>query len=105
MVARLAAAIPDSFSVALSQHRFFAHEYDYHIPAKRGDWLRSRFVAPWLLGKLAASATGFIYVGEFGFLLNTIDDRRWEFAFLRRHGLKIACVFAGSDIRDRKSVV
>lgn len=100
IVANFARAVPDSFSVSLSPHRFYDFSYDFEIGAGRGDWLRSRFVAPWMLGRLASIAHGFIYVGADGFLLGGVDDREWEFRFLRRHGVRIVCVFTGSDIRS-----
>lgn len=100
IVANFARAVPDSYSVTLAPHRFYDFSYDFQIGAQRGDWLRSRFVAPWVLGRLAASATGFVYVGADGFLLGGVDDRECEFRFLRRHGVHIVCVFTGSDIRS-----
>lgn len=100
MVANFARAIPDSFSVTLAPHRFYSFSYDFQIGAGRGDWLRRLFVAPWVFGRLAATSQGFVYVGAEGFLLNEVDDREWEFSFLRRHGVRIVCLFAGSDIRS-----
>ncbi len=99
IVANFARAVPDSYSVTLTPHRFYDFSYDFRVPAGRGDWLRRRFVAPWVFGRLAATAEGFVYVGAEGFLLG-VDDREWEFAFLRRHGVHLACVFTGSDIRS-----
>lgn len=103
MVANLKRAIPNSYSVVVAPHPFYDFQYDFQIGSERGDWLRSRFVAPWEFGRLAASARGFIYVGADGFLLNGtggVGDREWEFAFLKRHGLRLVCLFAGSDIRS-----
>lgn len=100
MVANFARAVPDSFSVSLTTHRFYDFAYDFVIPSGRGDWIRRRFVAPWLFGRLAASAQGFVYIGADGFLLSGADDRDWEFGYLRRHGVAVVCVFAGSDIRS-----
>ena len=100
IVANFARAIPDAYSVSLAPHRFYDFAYDFQIGAARGDTLRSLFVAPWEFGRLAAHARGFAYVGSAGFLLTGVDDREWEFAFLRRHGVRLACVFTGSDIRS-----
>lgn len=100
MVTNLARAIPDSYSVSLAPHRFYDFKYDLQIGSGRGDWLRSRFMAPWEFGRLAASARGFVYVGADGFLLSGVDDREWEFGFLRRHGVHLVCLFTGSDIRS-----
>lgn len=100
IVANVARAIPDSYSVSLEPHRFYDFSYDLQIGAARGDWVRSRFLAPWVFGRLAATAQGFVYVGAAGFLLSGVDDREWEFGFLRRHGVHIACLFTGSDIRS-----
>lgn len=100
IVANFARAVPDSFSVALVPHHFYDFSYNYQIRAGRGDWLRVRFMAPWIFGRLAATARGFVYVGADGFLLGSNADREWEFAFLRRHGVRIVCVFTGNDIRS-----
>ena len=100
IVANFARAVPDSYSVTLTPHRFYDFSYDFQIGAGRGDWLSRRFVAPWKFGRLAATARGFVYVGAEGFLLSGMDDREWEFGFLRRHGVRIVCLFAGSDIRS-----
>ncbi|CAN5343262.1 hypothetical protein BH11ACT3_BH11ACT3_06690 [soil metagenome] len=99
ILANFARAVPDSYSVALSSHRFYDFSYDFQIASGRGDWLRRRFAAPWEFGRLAAVAQGFVYIGAEGFLLSG-DDREWEFGFLRRHGVRVACVFTGSDIRS-----
>jgi hypothetical protein len=100
MVASLARAIPDSYSVVIAPHPFYDFRYDFQIGLERGDWLRSRFVAPWEFGRLAATARGFIYVGADGMLVCGVDDREWEFGFLKKHGLRLVCLFTGSDIRS-----
>ena len=99
MVSNLARAITDSYSVALAPHPFYDFHYDFQVRPGRGDWLRSRFGVPWEFGRLAAAARGFIYVGADGMLLD-VDDRAWEFGFLKRHGVHVVCVFTGSDIRS-----
>lgn len=99
MVANLARAIPDSYSVMIAPHPFYDFRYDFQIGNERGSWLRSRFVAPWVFGRLAATARGFIYVGADG-ILHGLDARAWEFGFLKRHGVHVACLFTGSDIRS-----
>ncbi|MCB2413605.1 glycosyltransferase [Demequina sp. TTPB684] len=100
MVANFARAVPGSFSVSLAPHRFYDFSYDFQLVARRGDWVRSRLQVPWEFGKLAAGCAGFVYVGPDGFLLGGLDARRWEFAFLKRHNVLVACVFTGSDIRS-----
>jgi hypothetical protein len=100
MVANFARAVPDSYSAMLAPNRFYDFSYDFEIAAARGAWLRHWFVAPWEFGRLAAIARGFVYVGANGFLLSGVDDRDWEFGFLRRHGVRLACLFTGSDIRS-----
>lgn len=95
MLNSLARAIPDSYSVALVKNRYYDFTYDLEIDDGRGSWLR----AAWEFGRLASVARGFVYLGAEGFLRN-FDEREWEFAFLKRHGRKVVCVFAGSDIRS-----
>lgn len=100
MVAGISAALPDAYSVSLAPHRFYSHTYDFALTGRRGDALRHRLQSPWIFGKLASQASGFIYVGPAGYLADTGDGRRWEFAFLKRRGVGLACVFTGSDIRS-----
>lgn len=100
IVANVARAIPDSYSVSLTAHRFYDFEYDFQLTPRRGDWIRSRFVVPWRFGQLVVAARGFVYVGADGFLLGGVDDREWEFRFVKKHGRRIVCLFAGSDIRS-----
>lgn len=100
MVVNVARAIPGSYSVMLAPNRFYDVAYDYEIREGRGAGLRYLFAAPWEFGRLAARARGFLYVGANGFLRADVDDRDWEFGFLRRHGVRVACLFTGSDIRS-----
>lgn len=100
MVSHLATALPDSFSVSLSPHRFYRFSYDYQLSGRRGDWVRSRIVVPFLFGRLAARAAGFMYVGGDGYLVPTGDEREWEFSYLARKRVRICCVFTGNDIRS-----
>lgn len=100
MVASIAAAIPDSYSVCLERHRFFDDHYDFTISPGRFEWIRRVVLAPIELGRLARRASGVIYVGSAGFLLDDVDDRMREFEFLKRRGVTIVCYFVGSDIRS-----
>jgi len=100
IVMNVARAIPDSYAVALQPHPFYPGPYDLQIPGRRGDWLRAQFRVPWEFGRLAAAARGFVYVGADGFLPSGFDERAWEFGFLRRRGVTVACLFTGSDIRS-----
>lgn len=100
MVANFAKAVPDSYSVMLAPNRFYDFTYDYEIRGTRADALRYWFAAPWEFGRLATIAHGFVYIGANGFLLSDSDEREWEFRFLRRHGVRLACLFTGSDIRS-----
>lgn len=99
MVANFARAIPGSYSFVIAPHRFYDFPYDFSVGSGRGDWLRSRFLVPWEFGRLVAIAHGFVYVGADGLLIGG-DDRAWEFGFLKKHGVQLACLFAGSDIRS-----
>ncbi len=100
MVAQFARAVPDSYSAVLAPNRYYDFVYDFEIRPGPGARLRYWFLAPWEFGRLAATARGFVYVGANGFLLDEVDDRDWEFGFLRRHGIPVVCLFTGSDIRS-----
>ncbi|MEV1129866.1 hypothetical protein [Agromyces sp. NPDC049794] len=102
MVGNIADAVPGSYSVSLSPHRFYPRTYDRLLSSAGGPRIASlrRLIAgPWILGALSRRAGGVVYVGAVGFLVSSVDDREFEFAFLRRHGVKIACYFTGDDIR------
>ncbi|MFF2493077.1 glycosyltransferase [Agromyces sp. NPDC058064] len=64
--------------------------------------LRRLYAGPWILGRLARRARGFVYVSRTGFLSRLDDSRDYEFGFLKRRGLRIVCVFTGTDIRSPK---
>lgn len=103
MVAQLTAAIPGAYSALIVRHPFYEGAYDYQPPlAETGRRARRRLYLgnAWLFSRLACEAKGFIYVNHNGYLSEQFDDRRFEFDFLKRHGVKIVCYFTGSDIRS-----
>lgn len=105
MINQIARAVPGSYSVALEEDPYYdgVLSYDYVITGARGtrkrDWSR-RICAPILLGRLANEAQGVIYLGAAGFLENAEDGRDYEFAWVKRRGLKVVCYWTGSDIRS-----
>lgn len=104
MLWRVHQAIPYSTSVALTEHSFYAYHYTYTSTltnSSRINYLFRIFYSPWLLGRLANTHYGLIYVGPSGFLYDSAGQREFEFAFLKKHGLKIVCYFTGDDIRSQ----
>lgn len=103
MAAQIASVVPHSYSALIVRHLFYDDPYDYQPPdGERGFrrlW-RLHVQNAWLFGRLVRRAEGFIYVSQNGFLGTQNDDRRFEFAFLKRHGIRIVCYFTGSDIRS-----
>jgi len=105
MVLQIAAAIPGSYSVSFTEEVAYASSYDHRFrtrPGARGSWLERVVVGPILLGRLMHQADGFIYVGATGFLVADLDQREFEFAYLRKKGVPIVCYWCGSDIRSTK---
>lgn len=105
MVYNVSKAIPGSHSVSLSANSYYNYEYDSTVRVKGMSRLAaaSRIVrTPLLLARLMTRAQGFVYVGPSGFLLDQIDRRRFEFAFIKKHGLRIVCYWTGSDIRSTR---
>jgi hypothetical protein len=104
VVHAMAARIPGSHSVALAVDPFYSHRYDttWRPTGNRRNAARFVFLAPFVFAWLATRAQGFVYVGQSGFLLDQVDNRRFEFAFLKRRGVKVACYWCGSDIRSTK---
>ncbi|TAM71914.1 MAG: glycosyltransferase family 1 protein [Microbacteriaceae bacterium] len=102
MVFHVAASIPGSHSVSLDRHKFYDLAYDSQLRAGDGslrDSLRQVIVSPLLFARLANRARGFVYLGATGFLIDAVDQRAFEFRFLRRRGRPIVCLFTGDDIR------
>lgn len=105
MVLQIARAIPDSYSVNLTQEFVYDSTYSFRFrtrPGSRWRWLERKLAGPLLLGRLMNQATGFIYVGPTGFLLTDTDQREFEFAYLAKKGVPIVCYWCGSDIRSTK---
>lgn len=103
IVYQLANALPSAHSVVLAPHPFYSHAYGWtprHTSSAIKVQLRSIFLGPWILGRFARQARGFVYISAEGFLNSALDHRNYEFAFLKRHGLKIVCYFTGNDIRS-----
>jgi hypothetical protein len=106
IVRDIGAAVPRTYTALLLRHPFYGDAYDWLPSAKRRAGLPGRLAllvrGPWLLGRLATRARGFIYVGADGFLPAGLDDRVAEFSFLARRGKLIVCLFTGTDIRSPK---
>jgi hypothetical protein len=102
VVHAMAARAPGSYTISLAQHPYYSHHYDTNsAPTGRlRSLLRTVLVGPFLLGWLANRAPGSVYVGFYGLLIHQLDGRRFEFTFLQRRGIKIACYWCGSDIRS-----
>lgn len=103
MLVQIARVIPGSFSVSFTEEAAYDISYDHKFrfsPGRR--WLERILVGPILLGRLLNQARGIVYVGHTGFLLDDLDDREFEFAFVKKHGVKIVCYWTGSDIRSTK---
>jgi hypothetical protein len=99
MLRQLGDVIPRSFTVSLRRHPFYAHRYDSERYVGGAPSLWERMVRrPLLLARLAQRADGVLYLGRRGFLGGA--SRAPEFAFLRRHGIRICCYFVGTDIRS-----
>lgn len=95
----IAVALPNSVSVKTNRNPYYSVTYDYDL-STHGFLLRA-LLAPFLLGRLAPGLRAALYVGGSAFLLGQ-DGRATEFAFLRRHGVEVLCMFTGSDIRSHE---
>lgn len=88
-----------SVSLSLSSHPFYEFNYDFSCSTHR------ILKGPILLGKLLNQASGFFYIWSTGFLISVIDNREFEFNFIRRKNKKIVCCFCGSDIRAPRLMI
>ncbi len=105
MVHQIALSLPRSVSVAFLGSRYYSYSYDYSPPQKMGKRMRlwhKLVFGPLLLGRLMVEARGFLYVGANGFLLHNVDQRDFEFRFLKRRGRRIGVYWCGSEIRSPK---
>lgn len=103
MLVQIANVIPNSYSVSFTEEDAYDVAYDHHFRTGHSRrWIERILVGPILLGRLMNQAKGFIYVGSTGFLLDELDYRDFEFAFLKKHALPIVCYWTGSDIRSTK---
>jgi hypothetical protein len=104
MVLQLASAIPNSYSVNFTEESVYGFAYDYRFRTKRSTswwrWAERVLGGPMLLVRLMNQASGFIYVGSTGFLLDGADFREFEFAYIAKKGIPIVCYWCGSDIRS-----
>ena len=41
-----------------------------------------------------------LYLGANGFLVTEVDERQHEYEYLRKRGMRISCIFGGSEIRS-----
>lgn len=103
MLVQIARVVPGSYSVSFVEEQAYDISYDhrFRFPAERR-WLERIVFGPILLGRLMTQATGFIYVGHTGFLMDEHDHREFEFAFLKKKGLRLVCYWTGSDIRSTR---
>ena len=102
MVSHIAAALPDAVSVVHRAHPFYNARYVHVIQhaESRIEKYRRLYGGPILLAWLLHRARGVIYIGSAGFLLNGVDEREFEFSFIKRRGRKVVCCFTGNDIRS-----
>ncbi len=107
VVHQISSAVPRTYSVCFTARDSYDFNYDYRpsaLRSKRGRaWYRA-VVAPVLMARLMNRALGFLYVGPSGFLIEAFDERDFELKFLKKHGLRCAIYWCGSDIRSTKKM-
>ncbi len=101
--------LPDSEIITVSEHPFYQLSGSGFLRNSSSKGLAKQlylfFIGAYFLAKISAQARGVVYVGNLGYLISRCDQRAREFAFLKRHGLKIVCVLTGSDIRSVTSML
>jgi hypothetical protein len=104
LLGNIAAALPGAYSVKLGGSAYHDFAYDFALPHRRRHaWLTGlqRLVCgPLLLGWLLNRAEGFIFIWSTGFLKEGVDQREFEFSFIRDCGKKLVCYFVGNDVRS-----
>jgi hypothetical protein len=105
MLVQIARAIPDAYSISFVHEVAYDHTYDYRFRAREGTRagdVERLLMGPILLGRVMNRCRGFVYVGANGYLLNNLDQRKFEFSFIKKHSLKIVDYWCGSDIRSTR---
>jgi hypothetical protein len=95
-------SIPNSRTYSLVPHPFYPPA-DVQAPSFGGPALRriQRLLwGAWHLGRISAESSGVMYFGTSGFITNTVDQRQFEFAYLKKRGLKIISFQTGTDVRS-----
>ncbi len=104
-ISSISQVLAGSFSVSLSKNRYYELQYGFaglNTSSMLLNYIYRVLVGPILLAYLTTCTEGFIYIWSTGFLLSDIDQRDFEFRFIKNHGKKIVCYFVGSDIRSPK---
>jgi hypothetical protein len=95
----------DTYSVSLSSNKFYK-ENSYTFSLDRFSCYASKYtrllVGPILLGYLINKSSSFVYIGNTGFLISSIDGRDFEFRFIKSKDGKLITFFCGADIRSVK---
>jgi hypothetical protein len=103
IVKLLSCAIPNSYSVVMQKVEYYDYNYDYNYRFKRNTTFKRIYcglISPIILARYTFKCSGFIYVGDRGFLLSSIDSRRFEYNFLKKKNKAIVSYFVGNDIRS-----
>lgn len=107
MVYQIARSLPGSFSVSFTQDNAYEFEYDYGYrqqSSPRARALTKLVTGPLLLGRMLNQAKGMLYVGAGGFLIDSFDQRDFEFRYLKNKGTKLANYWCGSEIRSTRKM-
>ncbi len=107
LVHQISESLRNTHSVSLSQDGVYDFRYDTMY--RPTDSIRARarrklVLGPLTLGKLLNRARGFIYVGPTGFLVDSRDQRAFEFGFLKKRGAKLGIYWCGSEIRSTRKM-
>jgi hypothetical protein len=103
MLGNIANHLQFSKSVNLHQNYFYPNNFDYVCPHPKNlilEKITRTFYGPIIFGKLSSSGDKFIYLGEKGFLIHSLDQRFFEFDFLKKRKKIIISILTGTDIRS-----
>ena len=102
IVKNISDAVPNSISVNLGKKSKEEYRYTHSLPQVPNHFesIVRAIYGPWLLGRLISNCSNFLYVGRLGFLNSVLDERSWEYSFLKSKGVKVSSYLVGSDIRS-----
>jgi len=107
-IKHISTALDNTYSVCLTKNPYYEFQYDFAIKPSVYPFMTNLKIVvagPILLGRLLNRAENFLYIWSTGFLIDSIDQREFEFNFIKSKKKHIVCYFVGNDIRAPRLLI